>query len=289
MMNKLLNRIKKHPLGALYGTLLGIIAFSAAVPMFVSGMWDAALVDLAMAAILISLMLKNFSSNSRKETGLAEKCTAWTILLLADMLALLPTHNFAGSLSTALAFSLLICAGVLYFSGFLAAGAAALPALWCCVFIPYHEEITLLLSFPLRLNATVLSAALLNLFGINIAYSGTSLTLPGLNIAITDACSGIKQLDAFILLALIAVQMLHRNTGWKILHFAFIVPAIIAGNSLRIVLTVLLYRLFGECVFENIWHTALGYGQIIFALLIFLGIGALFCLAEKKPQEDREC
>ena len=47
----------KHPLGVLYGTLLGILAFSAAVPLFTSGAWDAALVDLAMAGILIFLML----------------------------------------------------------------------------------------------------------------------------------------------------------------------------------------------------------------------------------------
>ena len=54
------NLLKKHPLGALYGTLLGIIAFSAAIPLFSAGMWEAALVDLVMAGILIILMI-NFS------------------------------------------------------------------------------------------------------------------------------------------------------------------------------------------------------------------------------------
>ena len=48
-----LKQIAKHPLGVLYGTLLGIVASVAAVSMFNSGMWDAALVDLAMAFILI--------------------------------------------------------------------------------------------------------------------------------------------------------------------------------------------------------------------------------------------
>ena len=287
MMNKLLNRIKKHPLGALYGTLLGIIAFSAAVPMFVSGMWDAALVDLAMAAILISLMLKNFSSNSRKETGLAEKCTAWAILLLADMLALLPTHNFAGSLSTALAFSLLIYAFVLYFSGRKMAAASILPTLWSCVFMPYHEEFMLQLSFPLRLSATVLSTWTLKLCGINVISDGTSLVLPGLNIAITDACSGINQLDAFILIAFLIVQIFHKKTYWKILHFAFIIPALMIGNSLRIVITVLLYRLWGEIVLQNTWHIALGYAQIIFALVIFLVIGTVFSIPNEKKAEEK--
>ena len=62
-------------------------------------------------------------------------------------------------------------------------------------------------------------------------------------------------------------------------------PSIIFGNTLRIVITVLLYRLFGEAVFENTWHTLLGYTQIIFAILLFLAAGILFSAAEKQNQE----
>ena len=152
--------------------------------------------------------------------------------------------------------------------------------------MPYHEEFMLLLSFPLRLSATMLSACILKLCGIGAVYSGTSLTLPGLDIAITDACSGINQLDAFILIAFIAVQIFHNRIGWKILHFAFIVPSVIAGNSLRIVLTVLLYKLCGEAVLQNIWHTVLGYGQILFAVVIFLLIGKIFSAAGSKNAEE---
>ena len=283
------NNILKHPLGALYGTLLGFVAFFAALPMFSAGAFDAALVDLVLAAMLITFMLKDFVSTSCKQTTLAEKAAAYFLLIFADILALLPTHDFPGSLSTAFAFSLLICAFILYFSGTRFAAVGLVPALWCCVFMPYHEEFMLLLSFPLRLTATVLSAGILNLSGFDIIYAGTSLSLPGVNIAITDACSGIKQLDAFILIAFIAVQILHKKTLWKILHFAFIVPAIILGNSFRIVLTLWLFRLCGETVFQNTWHTVLGYGQIIFALLIFLAIGKVFSLADEKNREDESC
>jgi exosortase len=165
------------------------------------------------------------------------------------------------------------------------AASCIVPALLCCVFMPYHEEIMLLLSFPLRLTATVLSSIMLNLCGIKVIHSGTSLTLPGIDIAITDACSGINQLDAFILIAFVTVQLLHRKNSWKYLHFAFIMPSIILGNSLRIVLTVVLYRFMGERVFENTWHTGLGYGQIVLALLIFLAVGKVFSLADKKSGE----
>lgn len=280
--------LKKHPLGALYGTLLGIVAFFAALPMFSSGAWDAALVDLAMAGVLIALMIKSFITASACESRPAEKCAAWLMLVFANFLALLPTHEFPGSLSTAFAFAFLICAFVLYFSGRIVALNSLTPALWCCVYMPYHEEFMLLLSYPLRLNATMLSAGILKLCGISVVYSGTSLELPDLNIAVTDACSGINQLDAFILIAFIAVQMLHKKLLWKALHFAFFIPSVIIGNTLRIALTVLLYRLWGESVLQNTWHVALGYVQIILALVIFLAVGKIFTVSDTGLKEDEK-
>ena len=276
----------KHPLGVLYGTLLGILAFSAAVPLFTSGAWDAALVDLAMAGILIFLMLKRLIQTSRRNGLFPERCAAWTMLLFVNILALLPTGSFPGSLSTAFAFALLICAFVLYFSGTCTAVNSIMPALWCCVFMPYHEEFMLLLSYPLRLSASALSAWILKLCNCPVVCSGTSLHLSGLDIAITDACSGINQLDAFLLIAFISVQILHRKTGWKMLHFAFIIPAIIFGNSLRIVLTVLLYFLWGGVVLQNTCHTVLGYVQIVLALLFFLVIGKVFTFSDPEHKEE---
>ena len=280
-------KLIKHPLGALYAVLLGFVALLAARPMIVSRVWDAALVDLAMAGILIAVMLKILFENTSKTVSQTEKLLAWSILVFANVLVLLPTQNLLGPLSTAFSFTLLICAFVLYFSGGYLSFCCLAPALWCCVFMPFHEEIMLFLSYPLRLSATMFSGLLLQGCGIEAVFSGTSLHLSDLDIAITDACSGIRQLDAFILIAFVIVQMLHSKNGWKILHFAFIVPSIIVGNSLRIVLTVWLYRLWGETVFENTWHTALGYGQIIFALVLFLVIGKIFCLADKKTEEEK--
>ena len=286
-MKNIVRRLIKHPPAVLYAVLLGFVAFSAAVPMFAAGMYDAALTDLAMAGILIAMMLKTFVFALQRKSSKMNKIFAWLAVIAANILALLPTHDFPGSLSTAFAFSLLICAAVLYFSGPLAAAMSLAPALWCCVFMPYHEEFMLLLSYPLRLSAAMLSTLLLKLCGINVIYAGTSLSLPGLSIAITDACSGINQLDAFILIAFGAVQLMHKKMLWKILHFSFIIPAVIIGNSLRIFITVLLFKMLGEKVLENVWHIALGYTQIIFALLIFLAIGRIFCAAGKNEEEQK--
>ena len=280
--------LKKHPLGALYGTLLGIIAFFAAVPMWKARAYDAAAVDLAMAALLLVIMLKRFTSTFRRCSTLPEKITAWVMLIFANILALLPTQDFPGNLTAAFAWTVLICAFVLYFSGWILALNSVVPALWCCVFMPYHEEFMLLFSFPLRLSATMLSAGILKLCGVSVVYEGTSLGLPGIDLSITDACSGINQLDAFILIAFIVVHILHKKRVWKALHLAFIIPAIIFGNSLRIVLTVVLYKAWGEVVLQNTWHTVLGYVQVVLALLIFIAVGKVFAVPEEEKKEVRQ-
>ena len=140
-------------------------------------------------------------------------------------------------------------------------------------------------SYPLRLSATAVSAWCLKGFGVNVLHSGSSLHLPGINIAITDACSGINQLDAFLLIAFIIVKILHKKDLFRYLHFLFIIPSMILGNTVRIVLTVLLYQWIGEVILERFWHIALGYGQIILALLIFLAIGKLFSVDEAKKED----
>ena len=280
-------KLKKYPLETLCSVFLGFVAFSAAIPMFRSGMWDAALVDLAMAGILLWGVFKTLKSQVRHEAGFREKALAWGILVAADILAILPGGDFPGSMSTAFAFALLFCSAVLFFSGRDFALKTLPPALWCCVFMPYHEELMLLLSYPLRLSATLVSAGLLKACGIAVVFSGTSLDLPGVDISITDACSGINQLDAFLLVAFLAVQIFHKKTIWKCLHFAFVVPAIIMGNSLRIALTVLLFRWYGETVLQNTWHIALGYVQIGLAILIFLAVGKIFADPDTPEKEEQ--
>lgn len=282
------SQLIKHPLGALYSVLLGFVALLTVRPMIASKVWDAALVDLAMAGILIAVMLKNLFKNTSKSVSQTEKLLAWSILVFANILVLLPTQNLLGPLSTAFSFTLLICAFVLYFSGGYLSFCCLAPALWCCVFMPFHEEIMLFLSYPLRLSATMFSGLVLQGCGIEAVFSGTSLRLPDLDIAITDACSGINQLDAFLLIAFVLVRKVHKNPFWQLLHFAFIIPAVIAGNTLRIVLTVFLYKLLGERVLLDTWHTGLGFVQIVLALLFFYLVGKLFVFPQKNEVKEVE-
>ncbi len=287
-MKKLILFISKKTSSVLiYSALLLIFALKSSLASLFSGTWDSAVVDLVMAVLLLGSLLKNSVTLEIKKTYRWEKLGAWLFLLAANLLIFLPGNNFSGNLIRAFSFVLLLLGGLLYWSSWKNTLYALPSTLWCCVFIPFHEEIMLMASYPLRLSATMLSALLLKLCGTGVVYSGSSLHLADLDIAITDACSGINQLDAFLLIGFVAVKTMQRKEFLQLLHFAFIIPSIIIGNTLRIVLTVLLFQLCGEVILGKFWHVTLGYVQIILAVLIFLGIGKLFC-GKTEPASEGE-
>lgn len=285
-MKQAIADMTKHPICAIHGTFLLILAIKSSIPTLFSGSWDAAMVDLTMAAVLLFVMFKNICKSNIQGSHSWGRLTAWGLLICSNLLILLPGNSFSGNLLRAVSFVLLLEGMILYFSNWQTALYCLPPTLWCCLFIPFHEEIMLMASYPLRLSAAMLAALVLKICGTGIVYSGTSLNLPDLNIAITDACSGINQLDAFLLIAYVTVKMMHSKANWQALHFTFIIPSVIIANALRIVLTVLLFKECGEVILGKFWHILLGYVQIVLALAIFLAIGKLFCSKPEKKQEE---
>ena len=156
----------------------------------------------------------------------------------------------------------------------------------CFLAIPYQEYWTLALSYPLRLISTCLSAETLRLFGDAVEYHLTTIRVGGAEIAITDACSGIRQLEALLLLGYLIVRRQHTRTGWAVLHYFFMLPAVIAANSVRIAATVLLFHWIGAAAFDDFRHTLLGYLLVIVALLLFWWFGALFPDTGKARKEE---
>lgn len=142
------------------------------------------------------------------------------------------------------------------------------------------EALTLAISYPLRLMATFAAAGLLKALGIAVVTDRTLLTLgaDGKGLAVTDACSGIEQLFALIIIGTILAAMMQKSLAFRFLHGACILPSLVLANTLRLVVTVLLYTRFGEVILGSTWHHALGYAQCVLTLLILWLFGKAFAL-----------
>ena len=244
--------------------------------------WGGAAALLILLACLLYQAVKTSSSVPAKTGGFPwHKLIAWLLAAAALGLVFLPgAESGAPGFKFASCFLLTLGAAG-FFCGIRAMLFGAVPLFGCFLVVPFREEIVLYLSYPFRMVSTVLSVGFLQMCGMSIRNDMTTIRIEGLDIAITDACSGIQQFEAMILVAFWLVMVTPRHFLWRCIHYAFLVPAIILANAVRIILTIALYKAGFEAVLNNAWHEGLGYAQVVLAVALFFLVGCLLPETEK--------
>ena len=237
--------------------------------------WGGAAALLILLACLLYQAAKMSAAPQKKSGFPWRKILAWPPVLIALGLILLPWSNpDAPGFKFGVWFFLSLGA-LCFFCGVRAMLYGFVPLLGCFLVVPFREPIVLYLSYPFRMVSTVFSVGFLQLFGVGIENDGTTIRIEGLSIAITDACSGIQQFEAMILVAFWLVMVWKRPFVWRCVHYAFLIPSIVIANAIRIILTIVLYKIIGEVVLNNTWHEGLGYAQVVLTVAIFFLVGSL--------------
>ena len=132
------------------------------------------------------------------------------------------------------------------------------------------EYIGLTLSYPLRLMATWLAVGVLKVVGVPVSAERTLISLDSgtTNIAVTDACGGLEQLGGLVAVGLLFAWLMQKGWGWRILHWATILPCVVLANAVRLIVTVLLVRAYGDVILGDAWHVSLGWAQTVLAVVL---------------------
>ena len=237
--------------------------------------WGGTAALLILLACLFYQALKASAGKQPRSVDLRRRILTWLPVLIALGLLFLSWSNPDAPGFRFGAWFFLALGAVCFFCGIRAMLFGAVPLFGCFLVAPFRESIVLYLSYPFRMLSTVLSVGSLRLFGMEIENDGTTIMIENLNIGITDACSGIQQFEAMILVGFWLVMIWKRPFFWRCIHYLFLIPSIILANAIRIVLTVVLYKTIGEAVLNNTWHEGLGYVQVILAVALFFLIGTL--------------
>ena len=249
--------------------------------------WGGAAALLILLACLLYQALK-ISAGTQKKGGFPwNKLLAWPPVLIALGLLFLPWSNPDAPGFKFGAWFFLAVGATCFFCGVRAMLYGAVPLLGCFLAVPFRESIVLYLSYPFRMVSTVLSVGFLQIFGMHIENDNTTIRIEGLDIAITDACSGIQQFEAMILVAFWLVMIWKRPFVWRCVHYLFLIPSIIIANAVRIVLTIVLYKTIGEVVLNNTWHEGLGYAQVVLTVALFFLVGCLLPEDEVKAPSGK--
>jgi exosortase len=118
----------------------------------------------------------------------------------------------------------------------------------------------------LALKALVIQSAvaLLQWGGASIAAQGNRLFVPGHELFVANACSGLRSIVTLLPLAVVVATFGTRGVWRRAAVVASVVPLAVAGNIARVVATVLLVSHWGDAFAQGALHD--GFGFATFAL-----------------------
>jgi exosortase len=137
------------------------------------------------------------------------------------------------------------------------------------------------MTAPLRLFATVVSAGVLNGFGLEVQRVGAGLFSGAGNafaFNVAPECSGLRSLLAMTSLMAFYAWYSQKTLAKKWLLFLFSVPVAIVANVCRVILVVVVAAFFGQETAMDLWHDYSGYPIFLISILLMLAIDRLLNL-----------
>jgi len=116
---------------------------------------------------------------------------------------------------------------------------ARFPLLFLFMMIPLPYIIYYKITFPMQIMSAKLSASLLHLIQFSVIRRGNILVLPNYELEVVAACSGLRSLMTMITLALVISALSDLSAARKSILVLCAVPAAIAANTLRLVVTAI--------------------------------------------------
>lgn len=149
----------------------------------------------------------------------------------------------------------------------------AAPALAFLIFmVPIPFSVERLFSLPLQHIATRLSSFLLQLLGQPALAEGNVIVLGQQELEVAQACSGLRIFIGILALAFAAAIMMRRAWWERAILIASALPVAVLANTLRIVITGLLYQGTADEAARRIAHDAAGWITVPIAASMFAGV-----------------
>lgn len=138
--------------------------------------------------------------------------------------------------------------------------------------VPLPGRIHGMISGPLQTQATGGAVVLLELLGVTVARDGNVILLNNTTqLAVAEACSGLRMLTSFVMVAGVLAYLV-RRPGWqKAVVLVSSVPIAIVCNLIRLFATAELYMVTSSESAEQFFHDCAGLVMMPLAVLILAG------------------
>ena len=156
-----------------------------------------------------------------------------------------------------------------------------LPFVLLSLAIPLPELITQALALPLQFKASQMGAALLEMRNVPVVLSGNVIRLPGQELFVTEACSGLRSLTALISTSVLVSATLLRVPAMRVLLIGLAIPLAIVMNGVRVFLTGFLVFFVSPSAGTGFMHATEGWLLFVVSLALLGGLAAVFSVAER--------
>jgi exosortase len=166
---------------------------------------------------------------------------------------------------------------------------------FACLFLIFMAPLPIAWYTPLanlmQRVATTVSSSVLTAIGVPVFVDGFAFRVPGYSLTLAEACSGMRQLTAFLAMA-VAVGHLTGRAAWFTVALAAVSGFVaVAANCVRVVATVLLTSLAGPQWTEGSTHEIAGLIVIALGLLMLIaaawGLSAVEDYIRRGPLRGR--
>lgn len=143
------------------------------------------------------------------------------------------------------------------------------PSLFMLVGIPWPTFVEGSVSFPLMQAVTGWSVGLLHMLGYPATAAGTTIALSNCTVGVEEACSGLRSLQAALMVGLAAGEIARLGSWARGALLAVAFAMAVAGNQARVLLLALAGIGGGSAAVEQMHDVA---GTMVLAVLL-AGVG----------------
>jgi exosortase len=156
-----------------------------------------------------------------------------------------------------------------------------LPFTLAVLTVPLPELVTQQLALPLQFEASRIGARLLASRHVPVLLAGNIIRLPGRELFVTEACSGLRSLTALISLGVLMGAVALRHPVSRLILLALAIPVAILINGVRVFLTGFLVYFVSPSFGEGFMHATEGWLLFIVSFVSLGLIAWLFQVLER--------
>ena len=140
--------------------------------------------------------------------------------------------------------------------------ASSDPTVLTALSIPIPEVILNTVALPLQFTASKIGAGLLAWRKIPVLLTGNVIRIPGQELFVAEACSGLRSLTALISLGVLLGALFLKHWPTRLLLVMVTIPIAILINGFRVFLTGFLVLFVSPDMAQGAMHT--GEGMLTF-------------------------